>query len=253
MPDVIPPMNLAPEATPWGRTIQNLVVEIQRNLERQTSAGANTTASVQSSNRVTTQNVQTLAALTTGLQAQINALFASGIVTTTVAASGAVTAGSLSVVAGSTLTGTVVTGGDLTVGGLIRNVAAYSNPITSSYRAVWVTSVDGQFGYNLSSREFKQDIVTAVVDPKLILKLRAVTYRYIQAVETYGAEAAMEFGLIAEEVHEAGLTFLVDYDPDTGKPAGIKFHLVAIALLTVMDDHETRLQLLETEKGGASR
>lgn len=138
---------------------------------------------------------------------------------------------------------TITSAGDLTVGGLIRNVSAYSNPITTSFRAVWVTSVDGQFGFNLSSREFKENIKTAVIDPATVLQLRVVTYRYIEAVELLGSEAETEVGLIAEEVDALGLKWLVEYQD--GKPIGIKFHLIAMALIVVAQDHESRIAALE--------
>jgi hypothetical protein len=142
-----------------------------------------------------------------------------------------------------TASGAITAGGNATVGGIFRNVAAYSNPISTSYRAVWVTSVDGQFGYNLSSREFKLDIHDFAPDPATILALRLVTFRYIAAVELEGDAAETQIGLIAEEVHDLGLEWLVEYD--NGKPCGIKFHLVAMALLAVTQDHERRLAALE--------
>jgi hypothetical protein len=144
---------------------------------------------------------------------------------------------------------TIASTGDLTVGGLIRNLSAYSNPITSGFRNLFVTNIDGQFGFNLSSREFKQDIEAAIVDPADVLKLRLVTYRYIQAVETFGDEAAREYGFIAEEVEEAGLGWLVDYDEVTGKPLTLKFHLIAMAMLVVAQCQERRLAELERRAG----
>lgn len=242
MADVIPPMNLAPEATPWGRWAQSMIVELHRNLARATDGNAEAIA--KSSNRVITSNVQSLTALTTGLQAQINALTSTAITTSAVTATGPISAGNFAVSGPSVLTGNVSTGGDLTVGGLIRNVAAYANPITTSFRNLFVTSVDGQFGYNLSSRRHKQDITDALVDPAKVLLLRLVTYRYIRAVEEHGDDAATEHGLIAEEVEAAGLGWLVDYDED-GRPLTLRFHLLAMALLPLLHDFEERLTKLE--------
>jgi hypothetical protein len=164
---------------------------------------------------------------------------------------GGVLSVSASFTAGTTITaGTDVdAGGNLNVGGIIRNVAAYSNPITSSFRNLFVTSVDGQYGFNLSSREFKQDIAQAVVDPADVLNLRLVTYRYRQAVAEFGDSAATEYGFIAEEVESAGLGWLVDYDDETGKPVTLKFHLIAMAMLVVAQDQEKRLAALERAAG----
>jgi hypothetical protein len=136
--------------------------------------------------------------------------------------------------------GGITTPGGITVGGIIRSPATYSNSITSSFRNVFVTSVDGSFGFNLSSRRFKQDIEDFVPDAATIAQLRLVTFRYIAAVELEGDAAEIHVGLIAEEVHDLGLHWLVEYED--GQPIGIKFHLVAMAMLAVAQDHEKRLQ-----------
>jgi hypothetical protein len=237
MPNIPDPKFAALEM-PWARAMQSTLESMAADLERRSQNDLNVNQGQSEIIRHVGDNIVQVDAK---LTAAVNALTLAGI------------PGDLDQ---SRVTGTwdkgvstaqqIRTTTDTTVGGIIRNISAYSNPITTSFRSVWVTSVDGQFGFNLSSREFKQDIANATVDPKLILQLRAVTYRYIQAVETYGDDAEVEFGLIAEEVHDLGLHFLVDYDPETGKPAGIKFHLIAIALLSTLDDHETRLMAMET-------
>ena len=142
--------------------------------------------------------------------------------------------------------GTVSSTGDTTVGGIIRNVSAYSNPITTSFRSVWVTSVDGQFGYNLSTRRSKRDIEDAIIDPQTVLLLRLVWFRYIAAVEAEGELAEVYLGLIAEEVHDLGLHWLVEYDEE-GLPCGVKFHLIGMVLLAVAQNHEERLLALESD------
>jgi Chaperone of endosialidase len=179
-----------------------------------------------------------------------------GGITGGLAVTGAIT-GSSSIAASTTITagtaiasGTTISAGtDLAVAGIIRSPTTYTNSITSSFRNVFVTSVDGSFGFNLSSERFKQDIETAHVDPADVLKLRLVTYRYIAAVEQFGEEAALEHGFIAEEVEAAGLGWLVDYDEDGVTPLTLKFHLIAMALLVVAQDQEKRLAELERRAG----
>ena len=134
--------------------------------------------------------------------------------------------------------------GDLTSSGLIRSPATFSNQLTTSFRAVWVTSVDGAFGYNLSTRRSKRDIESAIVNPATVLLLRLVWFRYIAAVELQGNLSERHLGLIAEEVHDLGLTWLVEYD-DEDLPCGIRFHLLALAQLAVVQDHEARIARLE--------
>jgi len=143
---------------------------------------------------------------------------------------------------------TISSSTDLTVGGLIRSPSTYTNSISTSFRNVFVTSVDGAFGFNLSSGKFKQDIETAQVAAADVLKLRLVTFRYIAAVEKYGEAAAVEHGFIAEEVEAAGLGWLVDYD-EHGDPLTLKFHLISMAMLVVAQDQERRLAELERRAG----
>jgi hypothetical protein len=135
-------------------------------------------------------------------------------------------------ITGGALSGTTLnTSSDATVGGILRNTAAYSNPITTSFRAVWVTSVDGQFGFNLSSREFKQDIADFHPDPATILALRLVTYRYIARSSCRATKPRSRSVSSLKRFTIWGLGWLVEYD--NGKPCGIKFHLIAMALLVV--------------------
>lgn len=162
----------------------------------------------------------------------------------TLAGSGTTWAGPVASPSTITAASDISSSGTASVAGVFKNIAAYSNPITTSFRNLFVTSVDGQYGFNLSSREFKQDVQSALVDPKNVLLLRLVTYRYIAAVEEYGDAAAIEHGLLAEEVEEAGLGWLVDYGED-GKPLTLKFHLIAMALLPVVQDLNARVTRLE--------
>jgi hypothetical protein len=114
-----------------------------------------------------------------------------------------------------------------------------SGAYTSTY-----TNAAGQMGQVPSSARFKRDVEPATVDVAAVLAVQLVTFRYINAVENLGDEAAIEWGVIAEEIDALGLTWLVVYD-DEGRPLGVHYERLAVALLGVVQDHERRLVELE--------
>jgi hypothetical protein len=127
--------------------------------------------------------------------------------------------------------------------GSITSTKTYNQLLTGATRSLSIAAT-GLFGYVPSSRTFKQDEQPAVIDTAAVLALQLITYRYIAAVEEHGDNAATEIGLIAEDVHTAGLTWLVDYDTE-GKPFGIRFDRIALALLPVIQQQEQRLTAIE--------
>ena len=169
------------------------------------------------------------------------ALNSAGSITagTTIAAGGAITGASIAVTglassATSSTTGNATVGGSLSVSGPIGSPFVYSNSVagTTGNRAVWMDG-SGNLGYNTSSRRFKAQIETASIDYETLMKVRIVWYKYIQSIEAYGdAAAEKQLGAIAEEVHDLGLVWMVDYD-ETGAPFGLKqerFGLIGILL-----------------------
>lgn len=156
-------------------------------------------------------------------------------------------------IAGTLTSGAVSTGAvsasDVGLSGALRALSVYNTTLTTSYRAVWCTSVDGQLGYVPSSERVKQDVKALAADPEILLQLQVVAYRYIAAVEHLGDAAAVEVGFIAERVHELGVWWLVDYDdrmteagrqtptpyaPETESvPFGIRYERVGLAALLV--------------------
>lgn len=123
--------------------------------------------------------------------------------------------------------------------GVYNTLLTYGGPYSSQY-----VHQDGTMGYVPSSARYKQDIMSATLDPAVLRQLRVVTFRYIAAVENLGDEAAVEIGLIAEEVDALGLAWLVDYDSD-GLPMGVRYDRLALALIPWMASVESRLAALE--------
>jgi hypothetical protein len=186
------------------------------------------------------------------------ALNSAGSITagTTISAGGAITGASLGVgggaIAGGAITGASVAvngaassatssvsgnssvGGNLAVTGGIGSPTVYANSVGGlvGNRAVWMDG-SGNLGYNTSSRQFKTEVQTAAVSYDTLMKVRVVWYKYIESIELYGNKLAeVQLGAIAEEVHDLGLTWMVDYDL-TGAPFGLKqerFGLIGILL-----------------------
>lgn len=141
----------------------------------------------------------------------------------------------------------VIAGGDVNATGTgifnagVTSVGVYGNLVSAgSYRVQYINS-SGSMGYVPSSRQFKTDIQTAPSVAEAMLAMRIVTFRYLNAVEELGNEATVEWGVIAEEIHDLGLTWLVDYD-ENGAPQGVKYERLVLATIPVLQDHEARLK-----------
>ncbi|KZE91174.1 tail fiber domain-containing protein [Microbacterium sp. TNHR37B] len=122
--------------------------------------------------------------------------------------------------------------------------AVYSRTISGSYRNVYVKS-DGTLGWVSSSRRYKKNIRDWTPDRQAVLAMQLVEFQYKVAVDT-DRTGAIEHGLIAEQLDELGLEWLVDYGTD-GQPEGVRYDRISLALLSVIQDHETRLTNLETK------
>jgi hypothetical protein len=137
------------------------------------------------------------------------------------------------------------------VTGSLYNGGAYSTSVAyGAYRALWVNS-DGLFGHTASNRASKQDIVPTSLNADAILDAEIVDFRYKVAVEKEGDDAALEIGVIAEQLIDAGLERFVFYG-ENGEPEGVHYERLAIAIIPQLQkqaqqiaDIETRLSKLE--------
>ncbi len=149
-----------------------------------------------------------------------------------VSTGGASVSGTLS--AGAVSAGSAAISGNLTANGEIRMPNVPVTILTTAYFATYASTNDGgRVGHVPSSARFKQEIVPATLDPDQLLALQVVTFRYIAAIEELGEDADREIGLIAEDVHALGMTWLVYYDAD-GLPFGIRYERLALALLPMV-------------------
>ena len=183
--------------------------------------------------------IETLTQLVNDLPGQIDAALATAVNTGNVTATGNITA------AGSISASGPVSGSSGTFNSGVRSLDVYNRLVSGSPYKVQYVDSSGQMGYVPSSRRYKRDIVTAELDVRSIMaQLRVVTFRYLGAVELSGTEAAVEWGVIAEEIHDLGLTWLVDYNED-GLPDGVKHERFAILLIMAAQDQQSQIDDLD--------
>jgi len=122
--------------------------------------------------------------------------------------------------------------GDLRVGRI------YSNT-TSGGANVRVQS-DGLLQRDTSSKRYKNTITDATHGLADLNKLRSVTYKGNNDGDTIFG------GLIAEEVHDAGLTEFVDYDSDN-QPDALKYGNMVSLCIKAIQELSAKVETLETK------
>lgn len=122
--------------------------------------------------------------------------------------------------------------------GYIQSPITASNTVSSSAN-MFITS-GGEFAKSTSSRRFKNTINDATHGLTELLQLRSVTYKGNNDGDTVFG------GLIAEEVHDVGLTEFVQYD-DEDRPESLHYtHMVALCVKAIQE-LSTKVTALETE------
>jgi hypothetical protein len=142
----------------------------------------------------------------------------------------------------SVTTGTITASGTLNVAGAAYFPEAYANPVTVAYFAAYLNG-DNRLGRTVSSRRYKRDIKTWTPDVQALFAARLVTYRQKTAVQEIGGDAPVEWGLIAEELLELGLDWLVI--TVDGKPEGIAYEKIGAALLPLVQAQQSAITNLD--------
>jgi len=91
-----------------------------------------------------------------------------------------------------------------------------------------------------SSRRYKNTILDATHGLADLNKLRPVTYKGNNDGDTVFG------GLIAEEVHDAGLTEFVDYDSDN-QPDALKYGNMVSLCIKAIQELSAKVETLETK------
>ena len=120
------------------------------------------------------------------------------------------------------------------------NSEVYSRTLGGSYRNLYISN-GGTLGWVSSSERFKENVADWTPDRQAILAMQLVQFQYKAEIDPDGV---LEHGLIAEQLHELGLEWLVDYDA-AGEPEGVRYDRISLALLSVVQDHDARLTALE--------
>ncbi len=136
--------------------------------------------------------------------------------------------------------------GDSTVGlgitgGQIWATGVYGNALTTSYRSMYVSSSDtyDKIGYVASSRREKKNIEPLGYTAEQILSVEPVQYHY----NTEDDSAPKHPGMIAEDLHDAGLHGFVSYDKE-GLPASINYEFYVSALQQVVREQASQISNL---------
>ena len=115
--------------------------------------------------------------------------------------------------------------------------------MTGAGDAVYISS-NGKLGTTSSSRRFKEEIRDMGDASSGLMKLRPVSFRH--KPEYVEGPRTMQYGLIAEEV--AGIyPDLVSYDPKTGQPQTVYYHLVNAMLLNEVQKHHKEITVLKEQ------
>jgi hypothetical protein len=128
--------------------------------------------------------------------------------------------------------------------GRMYSLGTYNN--TTAQGSNMVIALDGHMFRSTSSLKYKTDIKNAEHGLSELMTLRPVTYKGINdGDKIFG-------GLIAEEVHDAGLTEFVEYAED-GSPDGLSYgHMISICIKAIQEMKieldEANSRILELEK-----
>lgn len=150
-------------------------------------------------------------------------------------------------------------GADLSVGGVsflgetymygyLRYEGAPSSGVSNAN--LYMNPTNNIIARMTSSRRYKENIRDWGADPEAVLALRPRTWQAITPMEGDDPEAWF-VGFVAEEVHDLGLTELVQYDTE-GRPDALHYATFSVAQQAVLIKHEedikgliSRIKMLE--------
>ena len=136
--------------------------------------------------------------------------------------------------------------------GTIAASGVYGNNLSSSYRAVYVTSstAPDTLGYVASSRSMKKAIEPLSYTAEQILSIEPIEYLYNPEPDTNPKHA----GFIVEDLEDAGLHAYISYGEDGVTPETINYEFYVSALQQVVrhqasqiSDLQARLTALENK------
>lgn len=130
----------------------------------------------------------------------------------------------------------------ITSSGTIAASGVYGNTLSTSYRAVYVTSstAPDTLGYVASSRTMKKNIEPLSYSAESILSIAPVQYHYKTESDTNPKKA----GFIAEDLEDAGLHAYISYSEDGATPETINYEFYVSALQVVVRHQDEQIKAL---------
>lgn len=254
---IFPPSNLPVVSQRWGNLIQD---QLNQLLNSVTGFANNS----DSANKAQNSTMKVLANKIANVQELVDNGLAGATYDASVIVSGTITrpvntTGGIN--SGGAITGNTVAGNDTyTINGPTFN-------ITGGRVASWLETATGRIGMATSSERYKTAIENAVTDPQAVLGLSVKYYQYIAEVakrddpnsEGYVGpdyHVSTNIGMIAEDLHAAGLWEFVVYQRDgddnlilgeNGEPIpdGIHYEVFGLAVLIATQSVNARLIALE--------
>ena len=133
--------------------------------------------------------------------------------------------------------GTLGSAGELQAGSYIRYFNAPTSGVSNAN--VYLNPNNGLMARMTSSRRYKRNIADWSADPEAVLALQPRTWQANTPMEGDDPEAWF-VGFVAEEVHELGLTELVQYNKD-GEPDALHYATFSVAQQAVLQKHEEEI------------
>ena len=128
-------------------------------------------------------------------------------------------------------------GGETRAYGYIRYTGAPTSGVSNAN--VYLNPNNGLMARMTSSRRYKRNIADWSADPEAVLALQPRTWQASNPLEGDDPEAWF-VGFVAEEVHELGLTELVEYDEE-GEPDALHYATFSVAQQAVLRKHEEEI------------
>lgn len=145
-----------------------------------------------------------------------------------------------------TLSRPVSTVGDIHgTGNGIFNAAWNYDVSAITRRAMWM-DVNGRLGHTSSSRKGKADIHDWEPHPDAIRAVRVVRFHRRHGIGLL--EGKWDHGVIAEELDELGLDWLVSYEDDGITPHGVHYEMFGLALLPLVQKLANEVDELKEER-----
>lgn len=256
MPTSPEPKGASPDLMPFLRWVRQTLLEMISQQARQSLTDYNTNSSQNSTMSALVDRLGTVESMMETISSGLS-IDASQVVSGTldllripVLDSGRIPSLDASKIGSGTITVPVAASGDVSATGNGTFNNAWNYNVSGVTRlAVWMDS-SGRLGQTSSSERFKTNIEDFIPNETAVRLLRLVSFNWKADYTEHTHHK--EVGLIAEQLHNLGLRWLVAYEADGKTPLGIHYDRLALVLLPLvqrladdLDDTKDRLEDIE--------